>query len=200
MKRILNLCPRVILKEGEQMDFFEDYFKQIGQKLNSTDVKNLNKVINLILNVDKKGKKVIIAGNGGSAAIASHISVDLTKSAKIRSTNFNEADLITCFANDYGYERWLEEAIESFADRHDAVILISSSGQSKNIINAAKKAKKMGLGVVTLSGFDRNNPLRQIGDINFWVDSRVYNIVESVHNIWLSAIVDRLTKALKCKS
>jgi len=182
------------------MDFFEDYFKQIGQKLNSTDVKNLNKVINLILNVDKKGKKVIIAGNGGSAAIASHISVDLTKSAKIRSTNFNEADLITCFANDYGYERWLEEAIESFADRHDAVILISSSGQSKNIINAAKKAKKMGLGVVTLSGFDRNNPLRQIGDINFWVDSRVYNIVESVHNIWLSAIVDRLTKALKCKS
>jgi len=179
------------------MNFFKDYFNQICKNLNSIDVEFLNKAIDLILTAHKRGKKVIIAGNGGSAAIASHISVDLTKNSKVRSINFNEADLITCFANDYGYEKWLEKAIEFYADTHDVAILISSSGKSKNIINAALKAKELGLSIITLSGFDADNPLKQLGDINFWVDSRIYNIVESIHGIWLSAIVEKLTNAVR---
>ncbi|MDD4979804.1 MAG: SIS domain-containing protein [Candidatus Omnitrophica bacterium] len=177
------------------MDFFKDYFNQINQGLNSVDTGLLNKTVDLILSVNKRGKKVIISGNGASAAIASHISVDLTKNAKVRSVNFNEADLITCFANDYGYEKWLERAIECYADKDDAVILISSSGESQNIINAAQKAKKLGANLITLSGFNADNPLRKMGDINFWVDSKVYNIVESVHNIWLTAVVEKIAIA-----
>jgi D-sedoheptulose 7-phosphate isomerase len=152
----------------------------------------LDQAARLITSTNERGGKIILAGNGGSAAIASHISVDLTNSAGIRAINFNEPDLITCFANDYGYEKWLGKAFEFYADKGDTVILISSSGRSKNIVNAALRAKELGLGVITLSGFDADNPLRQTGQINFWVDSHVYNVVEAVHNVWLSSIVDKI--------
>ncbi len=79
--------------------------------------------------------KVIVLGNGGSASIASHVSVDLTKNAKIRSVNFNEADLITCFANDFGHENWMKEALRMYCDNNDVVVLISSSGKSRNILS-----------------------------------------------------------------
>ena len=81
----------------------------------------------LLLNTRESGNKVLIVGNGGSAAMASHVSVDLTKQAGIRTVNFNEADLITCFANDYGYENWVKKAIEFYGDEGDVAILISSS-------------------------------------------------------------------------
>ncbi len=174
------------------MRFFSEYLNLMTAKIKKADPAMLDKAAKLITSANEKGGKVIIAGNGGSAAIASHISVDLTNGVKIRAVNFNEADLITCFANDYGYERWLEKALEYYADKNDLVILISSSGRSENIINAAIKAKELALPVITLSGFDADNPLRQMGDINLWLDSDVYNIVETVHNIWLSAIVDKI--------
>src|SRR5262245_14647774 len=84
----------------------------------------------LIIETNQKGRKLIIAGNGGSSAIASHCAVDFTKIARIRCINFNEVDLITCFANDYGYENWVEKALEFYADSGDTAILISSSGKS----------------------------------------------------------------------
>ena len=84
----------------------------------------------------------MIFGNGGSAAIASHFSVDLTKNAKIRCTNYNESDLLTCFSNDFGYEKWVEKAIEYYGDEGDVLILISSGGNSQNMLNAAHFAKK----------------------------------------------------------
>ena len=106
--------------------------------------------------------------------------------------NFNEADLLTCFANDYGYEHWVAKALEFYADKDDLVILISSSGQSPNMLNGAKQAKEMQLPLVTLSGFRAENPLRTLGDVNLWVDSTAYNIVEMTHHVWLLAIIDYL--------
>ena len=138
----------------------------------------------------QSSKKIIIAGNGGSAAMASHVAVDFTKAAGIRAINFNEADLITCFANDYGYENWVAQALEAYADQGELLILISSSGNSQNILNGAKKAKEMGLLVITLSGFLPDNPLRELGNLNLWVDSTEYNIVEMTHHVWLVAIID----------
>ena len=101
---------------------------------------------------------------------------------------------MTCFSNDYGYERWVEKAIEFYADEGDLVILISSSGQSKNMINGAIKVKNMGISLITLSGFLENNPLRAMGDINLWADSLNYNVVETTHQVWLLSIVDYLIK------
>jgi D-sedoheptulose 7-phosphate isomerase len=61
----------------------------------------------------------------------------------------------------------------------------------------AKKAKSMNVDVVTLSGFSSDNPLRQLGDINLWVDSKAYNIVEMTHHVWLLAIIDYLIELNK---
>ena len=133
----------------------------------------------------------MIFGNGGSAAIASHVSVDLTKNANIRCYNYNESDLITCFSNDYGYERWIEKTIDFYADNEDVLILISSSGKSRNMLNACKaaKSKKMSK-IITFTGNEKNNPLSKLGDINFWIDSKAYNFVENTHQIWLLTICD----------
>ena len=137
-----------------------------------------------------KGKKMMFAGNGASASISSHCSVDFLKQANIRSLNFNEANLITCFANDYGHENWIKEAIKHYADSGDAVVLVSSSGSSPNVVKAADFAKSMGLQVVTFTGFDTENPLKQRGNLNFWVDSKAYNIVECIHMIWITTVID----------
>ena len=111
--------------------YFSKYFESIGQKLNSIDSIQLEQVASMVWETHQSKKKIIIAGNGGSAAMASHLAVDFTKAAGIRAINFNEADLITCFANDYGYEHWLEKALEAYADPGDLAILISSSGKSQ---------------------------------------------------------------------
>ncbi len=170
--------------------FKEKYFYNIKNCLEQLDLKDFENFLNLIKKIKKRNNKIIIVGNGGSAAMASHVAVDFTKTSKIRSINFNEADLITCFANDYGYENWLKEALRAYASRGDLLILISSSGNSKNIINAGIQGKKMGLNIVTFTGFSSKNKVKKIGNINFWVDSRVYNIVEITHQSWLLSAVD----------
>ena len=172
------------------MDFYKNYFNLITESITNIDYKLFNQAVDLINLASKKGGKVIIVGNGGSAAMASHVAVDFTKAAGIRAINFNDADLVTCFANDYSYEEWVVKALCFYADPDDLAILISSSGTSPNIIKGATKAKELGLKVLTLSGFSSTNPLRELGDINFWADSNSYNIVEMTHHIWLVAIVD----------
>ncbi len=144
----------------------------------------------MFVDTQANNSKVILAGNGGSAAIASHVSVDLTKNAGVRSISFNESDLITCFANDFGYEHWVSKAIEYYGDSGDVAVLISSSGQSPNMVNAAHCARDRGVTVLTLSGFAADNPLRAVGHRNLWVNSTSYNIVETVHQSWLLACVD----------
>ncbi|MDB9776846.1 SIS domain-containing protein [Alphaproteobacteria bacterium] len=156
----------------------------------SLDVNQLLTIKNLFIDVKNNNSKIIIVGNGGSAAIASHVSIDLTKTLNIRSITFNESSLITCLANDYGYENWVSQALSNYATDKDLIVLISSSGQSLNMINAANKAKKLNLNLLTLTGFDKNNPLSLLGDINLWVDSKNYNIVENVHQITLLSILD----------
>lgn len=179
--------------EGLNKDkqWLSDYFDLYRQSLFESD--NHTQIIQLrdeMRSVTDAGGKILIGGNGGSAAIASHCAVDLTKNAGFRSVCFSDPSLVTCFANDYGYERWVEKALAFYADRGDLVILISSSGKSPNIVNGARFAKDEGLRVVTFSGFEGDNPLKGLGDLNFWVDSRAYNIVEMTHQIWLLAACD----------
>jgi len=175
----------------KDFEFIKDYLNRYQKSLLDTDVsKTIVAMKELLVKTRDKGNKVLIAGNGGSAAISSHVSVDLTKQAGIRSVNFNETDLITCFSNDYGYENWLAKAIEFYGDEGDVAILISSSGKSKNMINAAIQAKNMKIIVTSLTGFEKDNPLNSFGEINLWVDSRAYNIIENTHQIWLLMLCD----------
>ena len=173
--------------------FIKNYLQSFIELLQPNDelINELVKVRNLLLDVSSNNKKIIIIGNGGSASIASHFSVDLTKNAKLRCLNFNEASLITCFANDYGFEHWAEKAVDFYGDEGDLLIVISSSGQSQNMINAVKAARNGNFeSVITLSGFSEDNPLKKIGDINLWANNKSYNFVENIHQIWLLAITD----------
>ena len=173
--------------------FIKNYLQDFIELLKPDDdsIESLIQVRNLILDVTNNKKKVLIFGNGGSAAIASHFSVDLTKNAKLRCLNFNESGLITCFSNDYGFEHWVEKAIDFYGDEGDLLIVISSSGKSENMINAVNAARNGNFhSVITLSGFSENNPLKKLGNINLWVDNKSYNFVENIHQIWLLAIVD----------
>ena len=87
--------------------FFSLYFDELSARLHDASADQLRELCQVFVDVREKGRKVILVGNGGSAAIASHVAVDLTKAARVRAINFNEADLITCFGNDYGYENWM---------------------------------------------------------------------------------------------
>jgi D-sedoheptulose 7-phosphate isomerase len=146
----------------------------------------------LCLDVRKTGNKLMFAGNGASASISSHGAVDFTKQGRVRAIDFNEPNLITCFSNDFGYENWIARAIERYGDKGDVAVLISVSGSSPNAVNAAKYAKEQGMKVVTFTGKSETNPLKMIGDINFWVPSAAYNIVEGIHMAWLTTVVDML--------
>jgi D-sedoheptulose 7-phosphate isomerase len=142
--------------------YFSQYFETVEQKLNSIDSTQLEQAAAMVWERHQSGKKIIVVGNGDSAAMASHVAVDLTNAAGIRTINFNEADLITCFANDYGYEHWVAKALEANADTGDLAILISSV-ESPNITKGAEKAKNIGMSVITVSGFLNDSPCLAVG-------------------------------------
>ena len=177
-------------------NFFSHYADSISELLKNVDTNLINASVNLIANTIKNKNKIYIVGNGGSSSIASHVSVDFTKVAKINCSTFNNANLITCFANDYKYENWVVEAIKAYSLEQDLFILISSSGTSKNIVNAAQYCKQKKINLITLSGFKKNNPLSQSGNINFHVESEEYNYIEMTHHIILLSIVDIFTKKI----
>lgn len=171
--------------------FLSDYFNECADFISNKDVnQSCIDAKTMILKTRESGGKLMFAGNGASASIANHASLDFTKQAKIKSVNFNESALITAFSNDFGYDNWIQKAIEYYGDDKDTLILISSSGQSSNVINAAKYANHNDINVITFTGFDSNNPLSMSGDINFWLDSKSYNIIEGIHQIWLMSICD----------
>ena len=170
--------------------FFNNYFQVIDKANHAIEYSKLASISEMIIKTNKIGGTIYIVGNGGSASIASHAAVDLTKAANITATTFNESSLLTCFANDYGYECWVAKAFEFYLKPNDLVILISSSGQSKNIINGAKKAQEMGVQIITFSGFSSQNELKKMGNVNLWIDSSKYNIIEIVHQTWLLSIID----------
>ena len=175
--------------------YLTEYFSKYQEAMTATHVSELLiQFKDRIMDGHAQGKKMIIAGNGGSAAIASHVAIDFSKNANVRCMSFNETALITCLANDYGYEHWIEKALEMYADDGDLVILISSSGRSMNMIRAADYAIQHGLSLVTFSGFLGTNPLRRLGHLNFWVKSKSYNFVETFHQLWLLSVCDLIAE------
>ena len=176
------------------MSFIADYIKSFHALTNFDPQieRLLLQLKEVFVKCSQQNGQVIFIGNGGSAAISSHVAVDLSKNAGIRSINFNEADLITCLANDYGHDNWMQAALNIYAKKNDTVVLISSSGKSANVVNAAKWCVENDIELITLSGMDKNNPLlttNKVG-INMWVDSKAYNLIEMTHQFWLLCVTD----------
>src|SRR6185295_17235717 len=147
-------------------------------------------VIELIVTLKHQGGKALLIGNGGSAAIVSHMHNDLCKALGVRAIVFNEAPLLTALANDEGYPEVFHRPIQLWADRHDVLISVSSAGESENIVKAASLARDKGCKVVTFSGFKPTNRLRQIGDLNVYVPASTYGYVEMAHSVIAHCVTD----------
>jgi D-sedoheptulose 7-phosphate isomerase len=138
----------------------------------------------------RAGTRVLFVGNGGSAAIASHMATDWMKNGGFASAAFNDGAALTCLGNDLGYDQVFARQLQAHARAGDLLIAISSSGNSANILNAVTAARGRRCDVITLSGFQPDNKLRSRGDLNFWVPSPLYGFVELSHLAICSAIFD----------
>ena len=140
--------------------------------------------------VTKSGGKVIFVGNGGSASIASHMVVDFGL-AGWRCVSLNDAAALTSHANDFGIEAMFSKQLElQVGEAPDILIALSGKGKSSNILSAIKFARTKGMGVVTLTGFERDNPVRKQGDVNFYVPSEQIGFVQMAHLAILHAACD----------
>ena len=182
-------------------DQIESYFAELHRVCSATDVRDLNgQSITLeagfgwfaqqALSAHAANNSVIFIGNGGSASIASHQAIDYLKNGRIRASALNDSAALTCLGNDYGYAKVFSEQLELVSHKGDMLVAISSSGRSMSILNAVEVARRRGLSVATFSGFDAENPLRSLGDVNFYVSSDQYGFVELAHLTLIHSILD----------
>ena len=172
-------------------DYYET-FKKSFEKINFTNLKEVIKILDLAYR-DKK-KKVMICGNGGSAALANHFACDHQKLLSgvgnlrpfIISLSSNSA-LMTAISNDNNYEYIFSDQIKQIGTKSDILITISSSGNSKNIINAIRTAKKMSILTISLTGFNGGTS-KKLADKNIHIECINYGIVESLHHTIMNII------------
>jgi len=139
-----------------------------------------------------QGRVIYLVGNGASASMASHFAADLAKNAHLHTQVFTDISLITAVANDLCYEEVFVEPLRRRMRQGDMLVCISSSGNSKNVVNAATFAGENGGTVVTLSAMKPDNALRRIGALNFWVPADAYGLAETAHaavlHYWMDAV------------
>lgn len=149
------------------------------------------------LEIIKNAKSIFFIGNGGSNAVCSHMMEDYAKIGRFRTYGFSDPALITCYANDYGYEQAMAEWMKLYFEKDDLLVAISSSGNSKNIINAAEVAIEKQGKLITLTGFKPDNKLRTKGEVNFYLPAENYGIVECFHQVILHALLDEYAQQQK---
>lgn len=176
-------------------DYFDSFYSIITNAIVTEQdgtVIDLNKAYGFLINIFKKTKKengtIFLIGNGGSSGIISHAAIDFLNMCKLKAYPLTDSSQITCFANDYGYENVFKIPLETMFKKDDSLFAVSSSGTSKNIVNAAQICKQIGGFVITFSGFKPDNPLRKIGDYNFWLNCSNYGKVEIGHALLLHFI------------
>ena len=161
-------------KKGTVLDFY-DGIESVGD---------------LLVFQAASGRKVMFIGNGASAAISSHMASDYSKNGGLRAMAFNDIALLTAVSNDWGYQHVFEKPISLFAEEGDVLFAISSSGQSENVLQGVQAARQKACTIVTLSGFNADNPLRSLGEVNFYVPSPNYGPVEIIHHSICHCILD----------
>jgi D-sedoheptulose 7-phosphate isomerase len=190
----------------EAVNFYKKSFVKIlddvavtGRRCKFNLDEGINASVSFIYEAHKSCRKIIFIGNGGSAAIASHQAADFIRTCGIKAFAPLDHSLLTCFANDCGYENVFVEPLKILADCGDVLVAISSSGKSPNIIKAVAAMREKNLKIITLSGFDPDNPLRKQGDINFYVPSDSYRYVESAHLFICNWLLDFTQKSIIIK-
>ena len=136
--------------------------------------------------------QIYFIGNGGSSAIASHMTADFMKNGGMNTCSLYDNAVITCMGNDYGYDLIFSRQLELLAKERDLLVAISSSGNSMNICNAIETAKEKGVEIITFTAFRPDNKAKQMGDINVYVPIEKYGTAESIHNLILQQVVDMI--------
>ena len=155
--------------------------------------KRMEKLLPLIKKASKiciqalnNGNKIMLCGNGGSAADAQHIAAELSGRFKKERRALagialtTDTSALTAIGNDYGYEYVFSRQVEAIAKKGDVLIGISTSGNSANVINAINVAKKIGCKIITLTGKDGGN-MKNLGDINIIVPSNDTPRIQEMH-------------------
>ena len=150
----------------------------------------INRLVDIFSGHKERKSQLFFIGNGGSSAIASHMTADFMKNGGMNTYSLYDNAVTTCMGNDYGYEYIFSRPIEFLVREGDLLVAISSSGNSQNIINAIDTACVRGASIITFTGFEPDNKVKQMGEINVYVPCRKYGIVESIHNLILQHIVD----------
>ncbi len=178
------------------------YLRKLWEALEGTEIwkkndekyadytKGINGILSLIGGCKKRHSQLFFVGNGGSSAIASHMTADFMKNGGMKTYSLYDNAVTTCMGNDYGYEYIFSKPLEFLLREGDLLIAISSSGNSESICNAIYVAKEKKATVITFTGFRPDNRARRLGDLNIYVPSEKYGIVESIHNLMLQQIVD----------
>ena len=153
----------------------------------------VDKAIDLTRGSVNGGGKLMFIGNGGSAGIASHLAIDFTKNGRLPALAFNDGAALTCLGNDLGFDQVFAHQVSAHGRDGDLLVAISSSGRSPDILKGVEAGRSRRASVVTLSGFQPDNPLRRLGDINFYVPNGEYGFVEITHLALCHAILDLAT-------
>ena len=176
-------------------EFTSDYYKSFQSSFELINTEDLKKIINILEKSYKSSSsKILICGNGGSAAIANHFACDhqkiLYSTKKLKpffvSLNSN-APLMTAISNDNNYESIFSDQVMQIGNKKDILITISSSGNSKNVTKAIKIAKKLGLKTISFTGFS-GGATKKLANYNIHIQSFNYGIVESLHHTLMNII------------
>lgn len=172
------------------------YKNQVIESINRTKEQYIYDFAKKIVDTKNTNGNIFVFGNGANENIATHFSLDLINRYKLNVKTYNEPSYITALSNDYGFEKWIENTINNYASENDLIILLSSSGESKNIINAALSAQKKNCFIITLSGFSKNNKLYGCGNLNHCTESNSYNVIELNHHYVLLSVVELIKELL----
>ena len=179
------------------------YIKELMEVLEQTGVftgtedrqaygEGVNRLVSCFTRHKREQSQIFFIGNGGSSAIASHMTADFMKNGGMNTYSLYDHAVTTCMGNDYGYEYVFSKPLAFLGERNDLLVAISSSGNSQNMVNAVEMAVAKELEVITFTGFEPDNKIKQLGNINVYVPSARYGIVESIHNLMLQQIVDMI--------
>jgi D-sedoheptulose 7-phosphate isomerase len=184
------------------MSFFNQYQSRLNELLTAVEVTDREGndlgadhgfalLLNFTRALHQHDRGLFLAGNGASAAMASHMALDFAKNGRVRAMAFNDAASLTALGNDLGYDHVFDQPIRWYGRSGDMLAAISSSGASPNILNAIEVARQLGLRIITFTGLNADNPCREQGDINFYLDAKSYGLVECGHQVLLHAWLDQ---------
>lgn len=181
-------------------DYFKQYVDALQNILENVDTENLEKAFSLLRQAQSANKRIYVAGNGGSSAIADHLCCDWTKGTQAPNTTTlrthsmsSNTALFTAIANDYGYEETFATQVEMFMEKGDVLVLISSSGNSPNIVKAAQACREKGVQTIAFTGFS-GGKVREFIDVNIHVKIENYGLVEDSHQVLMHCFAQFLAQ------